>query len=108
MEPSDKIFPSLFCSVSITHGPDFKHTINSKACGWGGRWQGRASGAGGTKSGEDYNTYAQRLWHEQVWGVVITILRNHREPFQRLAGLLQERKEVKGGTLRRVLRRVSS
>ena len=59
-------------------------------------------------SGEDYNTYAQRLWHEQVWGVVITILRNHREPFQRLAGLLQERKEVKGGTLRRVLRRVSS
>jgi hypothetical protein len=50
-----------------------------------------------------YDTFAKRLWHEEVWDLTLTILRDHREPFMRLAELLHERRQIRGGKLRRVL-----
>jgi hypothetical protein len=52
------------------------------------------------------NAYAQRLWHEQVWGVATDILFHNRDPFMRLVELLQQRERVKGGKLHAVLAQI--
>lgn len=57
-------------------------------------------------SADAYDTFAKRLWHEQVWDTTLNILHNNREPFQRLAELLQERQEIKGKKLRDVLAQI--
>jgi hypothetical protein len=59
-----------------------------------------------TLSDAEAHVYAQRLWHEQVWGVAVAILRNNREPFMQLAKLLHERERVKGGKLHKILDQV--
>jgi hypothetical protein len=54
----------------------------------------------------EFHVYAERLWHEQVWGVAIAILRINREPFLQLAKHLQQTDKIKGGKLRSVLAQV--
>jgi hypothetical protein len=51
--------------------------------------------------------YAERLWHEQVWGVAITILRANREPAEQLAAHLHQHGRVNGTKLRKVLAQVT-
>jgi hypothetical protein len=58
--------------------------------------------AGHAIDAED-EAFAEQLWHEQVWGEAVTILRDNREPFQRLAEMLMKDENVRGGKLRRVL-----
>jgi hypothetical protein len=57
-------------------------------------------------SNAEYSAYAQRLWHDQVWGVAITILRANHEPFTQLAGHLNQHTRVQGAKLRKVLAQV--
>jgi hypothetical protein len=54
----------------------------------------------------EYTEYVKCLWHEQVWGVVIAILRANWEVFNQLAVLLQQHEQVRGGKLRKVLAQV--
>jgi hypothetical protein len=49
---------------------------------------------------------AERLWHEQVWGVAVAILRNNYEPFRQLAEHLHQHECIRGGKLRKVLAQV--
>jgi hypothetical protein len=53
-----------------------------------------------------YSAFAQRLWHEQVWRVVIAVLQHNGEPFQQLAELLHRHGRVQGAKLRMVLDQV--
>jgi hypothetical protein len=57
-------------------------------------------------SDEAHSAYVQRLWHEQVWGVTISILRANYEPFNALVQALHEKEKVKGARLRQVLAQV--
>jgi hypothetical protein len=57
-------------------------------------------------TGVNYWAYAERLWHERVWGVAIAILRNNKEPFERLAAGLHQHNDLKGGKLRKLLAQV--
>jgi hypothetical protein len=56
MEPSDKISPSLFCSVFNTARTELKSAINSKACGWAGAMAGIAQNI------ERYNSGYRLAW----------------------------------------------
>jgi hypothetical protein len=63
------------------------------------------------RSDQDYDAYAQRLWHEQVWDVTFRILLANWEPFNCLAQCLQKKEKVKGPRLRQILgqiRRIES
>jgi hypothetical protein len=57
-------------------------------------------------SDAEYESYAQQLWHKQVWRVAFLILVNNREPFMQLARHLDERERVKGGKLNKALAQV--
>jgi hypothetical protein len=59
-----------------------------------------------TLNDEAHSAYVQQLWHEQVWGVAISILRANREPFMQLAGYLHRDERVKGRKLEKVLAQV--
>jgi hypothetical protein len=54
----------------------------------------------------EYGAYAQRLWHERVWGVAVAILRSNREPFWQLAEHLNQHERIHGGKLRKMLAQV--
>jgi hypothetical protein len=45
-----------------------------------------------TLSDEAHSVYVQQLWHEQVWGVAINILRANRRSFRQLAEYLYQDK----------------
>ena len=55
---------------------------------------------------EAFNAFAEAIWRDKVWDGAISIIRNNREPFQRLAELLHERRQIKGGKLRRLLAQI--
>jgi hypothetical protein len=59
-----------------------------------------------TLSDEAYSAYVKQLWHEQVWGVAVSVLRANWEPFNQLAGYLHRDKYVHGRTLDKVLAQV--
>jgi hypothetical protein len=58
------------------------------------------------RSDEEYKAYAERLWHERVWGVAVKILQANREPFEQLAAQLHRKGKVDGGKLRKILAQV--
>jgi hypothetical protein len=51
----------------------------------------------------EFSAFAERLWHEQVWKMVITILRRNETSFQTLANHLREHKRARGKKLRTML-----
>jgi hypothetical protein len=55
------------------------------------------------QSDAEYSAYAERLWHEQVWGVAIAILHGNREAFLQVAEHLHQHEQVHGGKLRKAL-----
>jgi len=59
-----------------------------------------------TLSDAEYSAYAQRLWHEQVWGVAVAILCSNRDPFMRLVEHLHQKERIQGGKLRAVLAQI--
>ena len=59
-----------------------------------------------TLNDEAHSAYVQQLWHEQVWGVAISILRANREPFMQLAEGLNQYERLHGDKLRKVLAQV--
>jgi hypothetical protein len=58
------------------------------------------------RSDEDYDAYAERLWHERVWKTAAAILFANQEPFNRLAQYLSEKEKVKGPRLRQILEQI--
>jgi hypothetical protein len=54
----------------------------------------------------DYDAYAEHLWHEKVWHAAIAIIRGNREPFMKLAELLNQHEVVNSGKIRRALAQV--
>jgi hypothetical protein len=59
-----------------------------------------------TLSDAAHAAYVQQLWHEQVWGVALAILRANQGPFNRLVEHLHRTEMIKGGKLRAVLAQV--
>jgi len=57
-------------------------------------------------SDAEHSAYTQRLWHEQVWGVAVAILRNNYKPFMKLAEHLHQNERVHGGKLHKILAQV--
>lgn len=57
-------------------------------------------------SDSEYLAYTERLWHEQVWGAAVAILRNNYEPFRQLAEHLHQHKRVESKKLRKLLAQV--
>jgi hypothetical protein len=53
-----------------------------------------------------YRVYAQRLWHEEVWGAAVEILRANYEPFWQLAEDLNQHERLHGNKLSKVLAQV--
>jgi hypothetical protein len=58
------------------------------------------------RTDEAQAAFVQKLWHEEVWGVAIAILRANQEPFSQLAGCLHRDREVQGRTLDKILSQV--
>jgi hypothetical protein len=56
-----------------------------------------------TQTDEEFSAYEQELWHEQVWGEALSILRDNSEPFRQLAEYLHRHGHVDGKVLRKVL-----
>jgi hypothetical protein len=57
-------------------------------------------------TGAEYSAYAKQLWHEQVWGVAVAIVRNNRDPFMQLVEHLHQHQKIKGGKLHAILANV--
>jgi hypothetical protein len=53
-----------------------------------------------------HSAFVQKLWHEQVWRVTISILRANHGPFFQLAEHLNQYERIKGGKLRKLLAKV--
>ena len=49
------------------------------------------------------NKPAQRLWHEQVWGVTFAILKANHGPFFQLAEHLHRSERIEGKKMRTIL-----
>jgi hypothetical protein len=59
-----------------------------------------------TLTDEAHSAYVQQLWHEQVWGVAVAILRANYHPFMQLRERLRQRECIEGPMLRKVLDQV--
>ena len=58
-------------------------------------------------SNPDYDAFARKLWHEQVWEATTDILYANEKPFIQLAECLQrEKHHIHGRQLEKVLRQV--
>ena len=57
-------------------------------------------------SAAQYATFAEALWNDQVWRRTLAILGENQDAFNRLAELLHNRENVRGGKLRAVLAQV--
>jgi hypothetical protein len=60
-----------------------------------------------TLNDEAHSAYVQQLWHEQVWGAAISVLRANWGPFNQLAEYLHRNGQIHGSTLHKVLAQVN-
>jgi hypothetical protein len=57
-------------------------------------------------SDEARETYIKQLWHEQVWGVALSILKDNHGPFFQVVELLNRHERIKSNRLDKVLDQV--